>query len=50
MKRQKKWKTPKPRLNPNDDRFTTKVVSHKKKKQSKESCRKFNIIDYEDEY
>ena len=32
---------PKPRINPNDNRFTTKVVGNKKKQDSKDKCKKY---------
>jgi hypothetical protein len=48
MKKQKKFKRAKPRINPKDSRFITRVVSHKKKKASKEFCRKFKQSNNED--
>lgn len=48
MKKQKKFKKAKPRLNPNDNRYVTQVVTHKKKRTSKEFCRKFKQDKYED--
>lgn len=46
MKKQKKWK---PRINPNDSRFTTKVIQDKKHQVSKDLCRKFKKSDYDSE-
>lgn len=48
MSRQNKRENPKPRLNPNDSRFTTKTVPSKRKKISKEFCKNFKYIEYED--
>jgi hypothetical protein len=48
MKKQKKFKKAKPRINPKDSRYVTQVVTHKKKRASKEFCRKFKYD--KDEY